>query len=668
MGFVRRFMDKMRYGAKFTLIAVVVISFASFMMYKVIAAHNANIAFSQLEITGAKLLPDLKKLLVDTQKLRGITSVYQNGNTSLLSKIDAQQSVVKNDLAQAKNSIVSANLKGTVALYAKLSSKLNSFMESYSTQDAQTVFQKYTDIVNDELAFIVKVGDMSNLILDPDLDTFYLMDAVINKLPLLTEDFGKARGMGSGILAKKHITTNHMIAFTEFLSGIQNTISAVSSGLDSAYSYNPNLKQKIEPTFKTLQVSAKSYEEFTKRIIEEDFSLSANQYFQEGTAAINKTVAMYDVSYKNLIRLLNIRVDGMKQERNMAFVEGGIFFLLLLVLFYGVYSSITNAVRSMTFQFNEIAQNRDLTKDIKIEVEDELLEIANAYNNMRKELSLTMNKVQDGSSSVASETEKEKSTALEVQKSAIVQVELLKTSKTITDNVSSSSHEAAQKAEQTNETLSESYNSLDNMINFLTEAMQNIEENSQKTIQMKEQIDSVSQQTQEIRSILEIIKDIAEQTNLLALNAAIEAARAGEHGRGFAVVADEVRKLAERTQKSLTEIETTTSMIVQGVVETQGAIDESAVYAEDIIVKTQDVIKLADDTKEKTMFSMQNSQEMKDEITNINTQMQELVATSNQVEDSAHKNSEIAQNLLDISSDVANIVSVLDSDIKQFRV
>ncbi len=76
-------MDKMKYSVKFTLIAVLVISFASFMMYKVIAAHNANIAFSQLEIKGAKLLPDLKQLLVDTQKLRGFTAVYQNGNIAL---------------------------------------------------------------------------------------------------------------------------------------------------------------------------------------------------------------------------------------------------------------------------------------------------------------------------------------------------------------------------------------------------------------------------------------------------------------------------------------------------------------------------------------------------------------------------------------------------------
>ncbi|WP_411710358.1 methyl-accepting chemotaxis protein [Helicobacter trogontum] len=115
----------------------------------------------------------------------------------------------------------------------------------------------------------------------------------------------------------------------------------------------------------------------------------------------------------------------------------------------------------------------------------------------------------------------------------------------------------------------------DNGMRIINNTTENIQKIAQTMQQSATLVDSLSVQSNEIKAVIQTIKDIADQTNLLALNAAIEAARAGEHGRGFAVVADEVRKLAERTGHSIVQITSTINSILDSTSQVVASIETS---------------------------------------------------------------------------------------------
>ena len=193
------------------------------------------------------------------------------------------------------------------------------------------------------------------------------------------------------------------------------------------------------------------------------------------------------------------------------------------------------------------------------------------------------------------------------------------------------------------------------------------QENADKQLQLAQKLSSLSQSTDQVKEILTVISDIADQTNLLALNAAIEAARAGEHGRGFAVVADEVRKLAERTQKSLDEINTTISLIIQAIIDATEEMNRNVTAMNEMSSKTELVGENISH-----MVALMN--EMNEAMNNTLNNIHSVSSGSKMMIDNVLSISEIAKenethvmSIKEISSNLYDSTNRLDKQLQRFK-
>ena len=197
--------------------------------------------------------------------------------------------------------------------------------------------------------------------------------------------------------------------------------------------------------------------------------------------------------------------------------------------------------------------------------------------------------------------------------------------------------------------LENSTQKIDTALAKMSRLQEHINQTHEAELQLSNDLQSLTQNAEEIKGVLTIIADISDKTNLLALNAAIEAARAGEHGRGFAVVADEVRKLAESTQKSLTEINASVNVIVQSISDASDAVEKNAESALKLVEISQEVQNGLGDVNSVIAHTHQESQ--------ADTENSEIIKKE------AHESKDLAVTQIDEMQQAANILEEMKRSI-----
>ncbi|GKV64088.1 MULTISPECIES: methyl-accepting chemotaxis protein [Sporosarcina] len=381
--------------------------------------------------------------------------------------------------------------------------------------------------------------------------------------------------------------------------------------------------------------------------------------------------------------------------RSMLFLIGGIFAILAVIASIVMSLQITKRIKSIS-DLSLAMSNGDLTQQVTVKVRDEIGDMGENFNTMSNSLKETIKKIAHESQQLSATSEELAASSIQNQTASNEISESIQFVATGTDEQDAAMKNAVGIINEVFRHVDDVTVSMDNVsnsIHYSTEtAIQGSDVVEQTVNQMieidknvsssAEKISMLNEKSNEIKQISFIIQSISEQTNLLALNAAIEAARAGEHGKGFAVVADEVRKLAEQSSNSALQINEIIQDIEGGIEDSMGLVNLGVSSAKEGMKLVNESGKAFGEIKDSILagttkisevnMAMEN---MKNHIAEVVVHIEDVSKTSIEVNNysqnvaaSSEEMSASMEEVSSVSQELARMSNELEAAIQEFKL
>ncbi len=529
---------RLQFRAKAAIILAVLVVPLAVLGWHYYGDKAAAIEFTAKERDGTAYAREVLPLVGLAQRQRELAAASQikGTDTSALTGVNEAYEAQLRKIDQLESRL-GARLDAGKALAA-----LKKTAPAVATGDWQKSHEAYSLRVDATLALLTQVADGSNLTLDPDLDTYYLMESVTATLPGVIEGTSRlgdlARAVARGLPASEAIRRE--LTRAEALSDYGDERWA--AGMPKVYSLRPEFKTALRD--EEVRHDLHAFHELTSSLVTDDAKLAT------AAGVLDALRTVQTRSLEKLDELLVARQAAMESQRAWVSVVVVFGLLTAVYLFYSFYLVTHGGLREVQKHLEAMTAG-DLTTQPRPWGRDEAARLMGSLADMQQSLRSIVHKVRGSSDNIVHSTAEISDGAMDLSSRTEQAAASLQQSAAAMDQISSTvkaTSEQAQEAAGIAHRNAEQAERGGEIIGTMVETMQGIHASSSK-----------------IGDIIGVIDGIAFQTNILALNAAVEAARAGEAGRGFAVVASEVRALAQRSAGAAREIKSLITASVEQV-------------------------------------------------------------------------------------------------------